>query len=193
MTILEAQDQNNNQEADLVVEERSRALIATISEEQTEAEIEQILNMNGITDDEALNIIFDASSVYEDLLATLVVDIRARTGNHHLFMASIKCATHTLQLAIKDAIKLLGQTDSNAISLCRVVAKFLRLQSTKTELFRAGIKSIVPKLDVETRWSSTYLMVKKFGIFVNSYHSDKQCIYLIRNDLFDTVCSHHLN
>lgn len=77
--------------------------------------------------------------------------------NHH--------AAHTLQLAVNDALKLLGKNDSNIISLCRVVAKFIRLQSTKNEMHKVGLSSILPKLDVETRWSSTYLMVSFFYIF----------------------------
>lgn len=131
-----------------------------ISDEQTQIEIENIITENGPNDEDALKILFDSSSMYEELLDKLVNDMRAKSGNHHLFMSSIKCAAHTLQLAVNDAIKLLGKNDSNIISLCRVIAKFLRLQSTKNEMKKVGLNSILPRLDVETRWSSTYLMVR---------------------------------
>lgn len=130
------------------------------SDELTEKEIEQILESEQFTDEDALNIVFDDSSVYLDLLDKLVAYLRKRSGNHHLFITSIKCAAHTLQLAVNDALKLLGAADKNSISLCRLVAKFLRLQSTRNEMHRANLKSILPKLDVETRWSSTYMMVR---------------------------------
>ncbi|XP_031626200.1 uncharacterized protein LOC116342650 [Contarinia nasturtii] len=46
------------------------------------------------------------------------------------------------------------------IDLCRNVAKFLRLSSTKNAMKEAGLVSILPGLDVATRWSSTYLMIR---------------------------------
>lgn len=156
------QDQNNNQNADSSIDLRDDAGTQSFSyqpDQQTENEIYEILKTNEFSDDDALNMLFDNSSAYEALLEKLVNETRERSGNHHLFMASIKCAAHTLQLAVNDALKLLGKTDVNLISLCRLVAKFLRLQSTKYEMHQAGLTSIKPRLDVETRWSSTYLMV----------------------------------
>lgn len=75
-------------------------------------------------------------------------------------MNSIKCAAHTLQLAVRDALECLDKKDKNAINLCRRAAKFLRLQSTKNEMRKIGLTSVYPALDVVTRWSSTYMMVR---------------------------------
>lgn len=163
------QDENNNQKTLPATVKRGNES-QHCSDDQTEDEIEQILlNEKAFTDDDALDALLDGSSVYEELLEKLVVDMRKRSGNHHLFMASIKCAAHTLQLAVNDALKQLGRADSNIISLCRVAAKFLRLRSTKNEMHRVGLTSIIPKLDVETRWSSTYLMVRNFELLFKFY------------------------
>lgn len=129
-----------------------------VDDDQTENEIARIVESKEM-DDYALEEIFDTSSIYQELLEKLVIDIRKKSGNHHLFMTSIKCAAHTLQLAVNDALKKLNQSDQNIISLCRVVGKFLRLQSTRNAMKQARLVTILPKLDVETRWSSTYLMV----------------------------------
>lgn len=161
---LDHHEDENNQNGDMANESRNYDETHT-SDEMTEKEIEEVIREDEFTDDDALKILFDDSTMYEELLDKLVSDMRNRSGNHHLFMSSIKCAAHTLQLAVNDALKLLGKKDSNIISLCRVVAKFLRLQSTKNEMHKVGLSSIIPKLDVETRWSSTYLMVSFFGLF----------------------------
>lgn len=129
------------------------------NEEQTEKDIEQLLNEMELNVNEILDIAFDENAFYGQLLDDLVLDVRNRTGNHQLIVASIKCAAHTLQLAVRDAINLLGRDDTNAISLCRKVAQFLRLQSSKNEMNRVGLKCILPALDVATRWNSTYRMV----------------------------------
>lgn len=113
------------------------------NEEQTEKDIEQLLNEMELNVDEALDIAFDENAIYGQLLDDLVLDVRNRTGNHRLIVASIKCAAHTLQLAVRDAINSLGKDDTNAISLCRQVAHFLRLQSTKNEIYLFIIYSFV--------------------------------------------------
>lgn len=54
----------------------------------------------------------------------------------------------------------------NIILLCRRVAKILRLESTKHLLEGSGLELKKPKLDVETRWSSTYIMVSKSYVLI---------------------------
>lgn len=131
--------------------------VSNLNPDEIDDEIAQIVQE--FTDDDALDILLDEGPNYEALLEHLVEDLRIRSGNHHIFMQSIRCAAHTLQLAVRDALKLLGDDDINSISLCRLVAKFLRLQSTKNEMRRINLHSKIPALDVKTRWSSTYMMV----------------------------------
>lgn len=80
----------------------------------------------------------------------------------------VNCAAHTLQLAIKNALFKLGSQQANIIKLCRDVCKFIRQQNTIYEMEKRGIKKKFPALDVETRWSSTYLMVCKKYLFETS-------------------------
>lgn len=126
---------------------------------EIESDIEALLKDKEISDDDALDLMLDESIVYGELMDKLVLNIRKRAGNHHLFVTSIKCAAHTLQLVIHDAIGALQNSEQNVIALCRQAAKFMRLQSTRNEMRRAGLISILPALDNATRWSSTYMMV----------------------------------
>lgn len=129
------------------------------NEEETENDIEELLMEMDLNVDDALDIAFDENAIYGQLLDDLVLNVRRTTESHQLYIESIKCAAHTFQLAIRDALNLLTKRDMNAISLCRGVAQFLRLQSTKNEMHRADLQCILPALDVATRWNSTYRMV----------------------------------
>lgn len=111
-------------------------------------------------DADVLEELLDDEDFYEQLFEKLVDELRKQTGDHSLFVNSIKCAAHTIQLAVKDALKLLTTEDQNVIDLCRLVAKYLRKQSSKNEIRDERLNSILPCLDVITRWSSTYLMVR---------------------------------
>lgn len=145
-------------------------------EENIDDDIEQFLKESTTADDDnALDEVFDNMDIYEDLFEKLVSDLSCQKGNHSLLVTSIKCAAHTIQLMVKDALKLLPKEIQNIIDLCRVVAKFFRLQSTKNEMREEGLKSILPGLDVQTRWSSTYLMVK---LNISSMNSGS--LFLIR-------------
>lgn len=73
----------------------------------------------------------------------------------------VNCAAHTLQLAIKNALFKLGSQQSNVIKLSREACKFIRLQKTIYEMEKRGIRKKFPALDVDTRWSSTYMMVRR--------------------------------
>lgn len=71
----------------------------------------------------------------------------------------IRCAAHTLQLAIMDA---LGITEFDLlIRLARAVCKQLRKESNVNELKEMKIKCKVPRIECDTRWNSIYLMVNK--------------------------------
>lgn len=128
------------------------------NDENVDIEIDELLK-NSI-DGNVLDELLEDVNIYEDLFEKFVSDLQNQTGNHSLFVNSIKCAAHTIQLAVRDALKMMSKSDRNVIELSRMVAKFLRKESTKNEKREVGITSILPGLDVETRWSSTYLMVK---------------------------------
>lgn len=131
---------------------------AAQSDENINRDIDRLLKTT--SDDDLLDELFEDVNFYEELFEKLISNLRNQTGNHSLFVNSIKCAAHSIQLAVKDALKLLSNEDQNVIDLCRLVSKFLRLQSTKNGMREEGLTSILPGLDVKTRWSSTYLMVR---------------------------------
>lgn len=69
----------------------------------------------------------------------------------------IRCAAHTLQLAVMDALK--AKNFQLLICLCRAVAKELRKQSIVHELRDRQINFKIPSIDCITRWNSIYKMV----------------------------------
>lgn len=125
------------------------------------------------SDVEALNILFDQSDSEEEvdsvlpeeqenLLNAMVSNLQIQNGPIW-DVRGIRCAAHTLQLCIKYALDKLSNANKNVIALCRRIAKNLRLKSSIHELRGAGIIYSTPHLDVETRWCSTYVMVKIFS------------------------------
>lgn len=129
-----------------------------LCDDDSDEDIQQFLNKNR-SNDEMLDMLLDESDYYEQLIDKIVSDIHNKNTNHNSFVYSIKCAAHTMQLAVKDSFQLIDEPDKNVIDLCRHVATFLRKQSCRNEMRRLGLSCILPSLDVKTRWSSTYLMV----------------------------------
>lgn len=120
-----------------------------------------VLDEPEMSDDAVLDVIFDENSLYEEMLDEIVEELRVQHGNQTFYVESIRCAAHTLQLAVKDALERINPNIRNVIKLCSRVAKLLRCKRSKIELKKAGIETILPILDVLTRWSSTYLMVNE--------------------------------
>lgn len=97
----------------------------------------------------------------ESFVSTLTNEARNIVG--------IKCASHTLQLAVKDAI-----STSNAailIRFIRAIVKLLRQKSKLNEIRTSNIDCIVPRIDCDTRWSYTYIMVIIFFIFYSKLNN----------------------
>lgn len=108
------------------------------------------MNENGDDSDDEENEIIERDEVnfiLEDYLES-----------EHYTVAAVRCAAHTLQLAVQDA---LGSESSLATMLinAREVVKKLRTTVFQHVLKRAGAKK--PVVDCPTRWSSTYDMLKR--------------------------------
>ncbi|KAM9771218.1 uncharacterized protein LOC133156228 [Syngnathus typhle] len=71
---------------------------------------------------------------------------------HHM-----RCAIHTLQLAIRDGLK--AEHVMKLLDKVRRVVKRLRTPNLLAVLRRRG--GLLPVVDVPTRWGSTYLMTKR--------------------------------
>lgn len=113
--------------------------------------------------DEELNDMLNDDADFANLIEALENDFALDT----LIANGIRCAAHTLQLAVIDAINDRSLNVKNVITLCRIVCKMLRKQSTINMLEENGIIIKSPRLDCLTRWSSTYLMVSIQRININ--------------------------
>lgn len=69
----------------------------------------------------------------------------------------IRCAAHTLQLVVTDAIK--ESNLANNINECRKIAIALRKQTISAKLKSENLR--LSKLNVPTRWNSTYDMIDR--------------------------------
>lgn len=88
---------------------------------------------------------------------TLLHDLEVLLAESTLNISGIRCAAHTLQLAVQNTLKT-PEFDI-LIRLCRLVCKELRKSSRQYELDQKNISYKVPRMDCITRWNSTYLMV----------------------------------
>lgn len=145
--------------------------------ESCDAEIENYLQNepDDYTDDEILATLFQQDDESDDehvpqathanLLDAIAQNVQSQNGPFMWHVNGIRCAVHTLQLCIKDALDKLDKPIKNEITMSRRIAKTMRLHSTANQLKSAGIDFTIPHLDVETRWCSTYIMVRKSVFF----------------------------
>lgn len=134
-----------------------------------DSEIEQLLaQVKEMTDDEALERCYDeATFSSNDTLLTSMKKALIDNGCNFVYdITGVNCAAHTLQLAVKDAIKMLDINISNVIELCREACILLRLDSTCNEAARMGMEYPLPRLECATRWGSMYIMVRLFYFFI---------------------------
>lgn len=145
----------------------SEQLETDLTETQTDDLISELLSdLEETTDEQRLEMIFDEALLkgHESLLSEMSKQIGDQIDLNIIWdITGVNCSAHTLQLGIKDALKKIALRHRNVIGLCRNVVKSLRLRSIQHEIEALGKKYRVPKLDVETRWGSLYLMVS--GIF----------------------------
>lgn len=88
---------------------------------------------------------------------SVLQDIQAIIDSQSLNLQNIRCAAHTLQLAVMNALDI--EEFKIIIKLCRGVCKELRKNSNQIELEENCIHCKVPRIDVKTRWNSIYSMV----------------------------------
>lgn len=109
---------------------------------------------------------------------TLLRDLETIFAELTLNVMGIRCAAHTLQLAVQNALKL--SAFQILIRLCRVVIKELRKTSRQHELDSKNIAYEIPRLDCKTRWNSTYTMVSTYNGKFRAIQDRKTYYPLIR-------------
>lgn len=108
--------------------------------------------------DDELNDILDGDDDFE----TLIESLRNEYASHTIIVNGVKCAAHTLQLAVRDALADTVLNIGHLIDLCRAVGKSLRKQSSQYLLEHNAIPYKSPRSECKTRWNSTYHMVRKY-------------------------------
>lgn len=131
--------------------------------------------------DDELDAILNDEYDFEALIRSL----GNKYGSHTTTVNGIKCAAHTLQLAVRDALGDKALNIKPVIELCRIVCKTLRTQSYLYILEENGFKIKSPRLDCLTRWSSMYNMVRKHALLLSYYVS---CYYFFKLLYRSTFC-----
>ncbi|KAH7959828.1 hypothetical protein HPB49_014065 [Dermacentor silvarum] len=73
------------------------------------------------------------------------------------FKLGVRCAAHTKQLAVSDALKDSGS--NTLVAQCRALVKKLRAQSAMSLIRKLGLRK--PIIDCPTRWMSTLVMLTR--------------------------------
>lgn len=113
-----------------------------------------------ILSDSDVEIISDDDEDAAENIGQRVADILKQANPSLQYITGIGCAAHSLQTAIRDALK--SSKEKPLIRKCREVVKTLRTLKVMLELKELGVET-KPTLDVKTRWDSTYLMVSNIS------------------------------
>lgn len=115
----------------------------------------------------------DEDEDYETAVDVLrTIDVCECEDNFHTMhsqgmLVSVRCAAHSLQLAVRDILKT--EDLKNIVNKARLIVKKLRTTTILISIKREKLKK--PILDCETRWSSTYMMLKRL-LELNSFCVD---------------------
>lgn len=149
-TVIESdsdQDESDEQPRQESVEE----LLQFLEEDLTSEEYANMLSE--LRDEEALDDALDDTEVFQDLLTELEGEMNKRTN----FVFDIRCAAHTIQLAVKDAVK--KSNIQTILDACQSVAKSLRNQKFICAAAEQKITYIYPRLRCKIRWDTEYKLV----------------------------------
>lgn len=127
------------------------------------------LDLNNAETESALSNILDDTHNYSFLLENLGNDFAVK----HLNISGIRCGTHTFQLGVRGA--LADDSIKPYIGLCRLACKELRKKTNIWVLMKNNIPFKLPRIDGDTRWNSTHLMVScgnNCSIFIFCNRSD---------------------
>jgi Asp-tRNA(Asn)/Glu-tRNA(Gln) amidotransferase C subunit len=117
-----------------------------------------ILNEVDVENDKEETDFIDASHEMDEAEDVENEAMASELGEQDGQMYLLRCAAHSLQLAVRDGVK--GHPGSaNVILKARAIAKKLRAPNMMASLKRRN--ALLPIIDVETRWGSTYMMLSR--------------------------------
>lgn len=108
--------------------------------------------------------ILDEEADFSQLLQSLQQNFAAHVIDD---VHSIRCAAHTMHLAVTDVITIGDSEIKNHVENARKVAKILHRRNVQNALNSHGLKITLPRKDVDTRWASIQKMVRIY-LFVLS-------------------------
>lgn len=127
-------------------------------------------------------------SRYIELVTNMVNDI-LRKNNLLSSVHKVHCCAHTVQLAVKDAIK---KSDANGIiELAREMKKNLRTTVVNIQFRKLAPNCILPPMYIDIRWNSDFQMVIFFVAIFSSIFLLFLCFFISARRIFQTQTCYH--
>lgn len=135
-----------------------------LSDDETDDDDEELANNDVFGNDQTIEQtdehIFDPEIFNDEYFDDLLGNVRMEFDcSYDGLFQGISCAAHGLHLIVTDAVRKCHGTNA-LIERCRTMAKKLRTPNLRATIKENGKKS--PILDVKTRWSSIFNMVRKY-------------------------------
>lgn len=112
--------------------------------------------VQSITTDNGADIIKGVEKL-EAKVSTLFPAIEIIENSFH-----IRCVAHVINLGVKDSMKLIRKEISSIRTVINSITSSTKRRDTFIALCKELNQSVeIPSLDVETRWSSTFHMIRK--------------------------------
>lgn len=140
-----------------------------ISDDATDAQIMEELANPPETSEDALDILFHYQELENHETILLEVAENFIGADAIWNTTGVNCVAHTIQLAVKAALKKLDPAHTNVIELTSRVCAFLRNQSTQIAMRQIGLIYKRPRTDCKTRWGSTCMMVSNNFAYLFSF------------------------
>lgn len=118
---------------------------------ETDSDVESDSPDSDMEENEARNDRF--SEILREFTHNLTIQ-----NDYIALITEIRCCAHSLQLAIHDALE--RSNARRVLTRAREMCKSLRNQVINTEFRRISPSTILPPLDVITRWCSEFIMVR---------------------------------
>lgn len=122
---------------------------------------------------EELNSILNDEENYEQLFAEVIGEL----SKHTTSIITIRCAAHSIQLIVRDAIK--NSNFKNMLGLCKYITKKLHTQDYKYIALQSEIKYTLPHMACDTRWDAEYDMVS----MIQKLNFDSLIIVIVFNKM----------
>lgn len=151
------QEQQQAESNDITISESD---VESDEEDNESDEIDAVGNPYDLDDEEEIENIADGTDRCRELMNEVVEEF-VRINGDIISMHPVKCAAHTLQLAL--AAGLNASNVDPIIDKVRKMSKKMRTSCIDRILKKHYPGSTLPPLDVETRWNSTFKMVRKLN------------------------------